>query len=257
MLILMKKLQMLLAVSLAALTACAGQTYRADVGAMFAITNGDIALQNAGGSLDLGSNQNDLDSEMGVGDTEVSPYVRLQMDDKKHRVRVHGFGLDAEGSGTLVGDYGGIVAGSQVRTSMEFFALGAAYGYEVLRDKNYRVALGGQLAFYKLDVGARANVGREQVQTDVIVPMPFAEVEGFLGPVTVGVNASFMSIDLGDASGIYWDTEAYARWQATKDFDVLCGYRYLLLDAYGTASSRDFDADLNVQGIFFSAGVKF
>ncbi|MEO6597688.1 MAG: hypothetical protein ABIP94_23330, partial [Planctomycetota bacterium] len=91
----MKKLQnLLLTSSLVALTACAGQTYRADVGAMFPIASGDIALAASSPAAlnpTLGERQTNLDNELSVGDTEVSPYVRLQMDDGKHRVRVHGF----------------------------------------------------------------------------------------------------------------------------------------------------------------------
>ena len=37
----------------------------------------------------------------------------------------------------------------------------------------------------------------------------------------------------------------------------MAGYRYILLDAYGVATARDFDADVDVQGIFITAGIKF
>ncbi|HEX5050887.1 MAG TPA: hypothetical protein VFZ65_03865 [Planctomycetota bacterium] len=254
----MKKLQtLLLSSSLIALTACAGQTYRADVGAMFPVVGGDIALQNSAGTGSLGGSQNDLKSEMGLGDSEVSPYVRLQMDDGKSRFRVHGFGIDAEGSGTLVGDFGDIAAGSVVKTSMEYFNVTAAWGYEVLRNKSYRVAVGAQLGFYLLDIAAVSAAGRESVDTTVLVPMPFAEAEWLWKDFAIGANGGFMSADLGDAAGIYWDLEGYVRWQAAEQFDVLVGYRNIRMDAYGSASSRDFDADLDIQGIFISGGVRF
>ena len=34
-------------------------------------------------------------------------------------------------------------------------------------------------------------------------------------------------------------------------------YRYVVLDAYGRATSRDFDADVDVEGLFFGAGIRF
>lgn len=263
----MKKLQtLLLSCSVSVLAACAGQTYRADVGAMFAFANGDIALQNAAGSLDLGSNQNNLENNMGLADTEVSPYVRLQMDKEKHRVRFLGFRMDAEGSGTLAGgpgtgDFGDIPGGTPVTTSMEFLAINANYAYEVLRSPDYRIGLGLQLAYYALDVAARSASGREEVQTDALVPYPFIEIEGFArGGFTGGANASLMALDVGDGSGRYWDAEAYVRWEGTidrADIDVMVGYRYILLDAYGNASGRDFDADIDVNGVFISAGIRF
>jgi hypothetical protein len=54
--------------------------------------------------------------------------------------------------------------------------------------------------------------------------------------------------------------EGYVKWEGTvdrADIDVMVGYRYILLDAYGNASGRDFDADINIQGIFISAGIRF
>ena len=262
----MKKLQtLLLSCFVSSLAACAGSKYRTDVGAMFGFASGDIALQNAAGSLDLGSNQNSLDDNMGLGDTEASPYVRLQMDKDKHRIRLHGFRMDAEGSGTLAGspgngDFGDILGGTNVTTSMEFLSINGNYSYEVLRTPDYRVGLGLQLAYYALDVSARSASGREEVQTDALVPYPFIEVEGFAGGFTGGANASIMALDVGDGSGRYWDAEVYVKWEGTvdrADIQFMLGYRYILLDAYGTATGRDFDADIDVNGVFISAGIRF
>lgn len=252
----MKMLRSLSLLVTAALAGCVGQTYRVDVGAMFARTSGDIALQNAAETLVLHDNQNDLDRNLGLGGTEPSPYVRVEMDQGRHRVRVHGFGVDADGSGTLAGDYGNLVAGSQVTTSLEFFGIGATYAFELLRDQHYRIAAGAAINYYSLDVAARSSAGREAVRTDALVPMPYAEVEGFLGPFTAGANAGIMSADLGDASSRYLDVEAYLRWQASEDIDLLVGYRYVVLDGYGQATSRDFDADVDVQGVFVGGGIR-
>lgn len=241
----------------AMLAACTPQTFRADVGAMFATTNGEIALQNAGGTLALGNEQNDIDDQLGLGDREASPYVRLQWEHELHRVRAHGFGLDAEGGGTLAGDYGGIPAGSQVTTSMEFFSVAVAYDYEVWGNENVRVALGAQLGIYSLDLSARSGGGREAVGTDFVIPMPFAEVETYFGPVTLGLSGGVMAGDFRDADGRYIDAEAFARVQVVDEVDLIAGYRYLVLDAFGTATSRDFDADLDVQGWFIGGGIRF
>lgn len=246
-----------LVVSIPVLTACSGMSYRAAVGPMFALTNGDIGLQNAAGSLDLSQNRNDLDGNFGLGATEVSPYVRLEADKEKHRFRAHGFGIDAEGSGTLDGAFGGLVSGSQVNTSMEFFAIDFNYAYQIARGENWRFAAGAQVAFYSLDVAAVSPLGRETVETEGFVPMPFAEVEGVFGKFTVGVNGGIMIVDLGDAEGSWVDAEAYARFQVSKSFDVMGGYRYILFDVDGRAEDRDFEADLDIQGVFVTAGVRF
>jgi hypothetical protein len=108
-----------------------------------------------------------------------------------------------------------------------------------------------------MDVAARSTAGREAIDTSVLVPMPCAEVEGFFGPATVGANAGFMSADLGDGSGRYVDIEAYLKVRPLDGFDLLLGYRYVVLDAYGVASSRDFDADIEMQGVFVGGGIRF
>jgi hypothetical protein len=238
----MNKSSLLLVSTLCLFAACKGNAYRLNVGPMFAVANGDIALQNAAGTLSLGDNQNDIDSELGTGDTQAAPYARLEASNGKHRFRLHGFGMDANSSGQLLGDFGNIAAGSQVTTSTEFYAISANWGLEVLRGEKYRVAVGAQAGYYSLDVAARSQTSRE---------------EGLFGPLTIGANAGIMGADLGDGSGRYWDMEGYLRLQATKNFDLMAGYRYLLLDAYGTATDRDFDADVDVQGVFLTAGIKF
>ncbi|MBL8755572.1 MAG: hypothetical protein JNK15_19905 [Planctomycetes bacterium] len=253
----MNKFAALLFVALPMIPACRGASYRAEVGPYFAQARGDVALQNAGGTLQLGQNQQDLERNLGLGDNEVSPYVRLQADKDKHRVRLHGFGVEEDGSGVLTSDYGGIVAGASVQTNMDLYSIAASWSYQVWRGENYRVGLGGQAGFYSLDVAARSAVGREEVTTSVLVPMPFVEAEWMWRDFTVGANAALMSADLGDASGRYLDLEGYGRWQIGKDFDVFAGYRYFVLDGYGEASSREFDADVDVHGWFFGAGVKF
>ncbi len=253
----MKPQTLLLVLSSFALVACEGQRYHVHAGPMFARARGEVALQNAGGSLILGNNQNSIDGDLGVGDEEVSPYLRASTDIDRHRVRADGFWLDAEGNGTLGGDYGGLAAGSLVSTTLDFYAVGLSYAYQLVREEHFRFAGGAKVGFYSLDVTARSAVGQEEVVTEVFVPMPYIEAEAFFGPVTLGANAAIMAADLGDADGRYWDLEGYASWRIGDDFDVKAGYRYLLLDGAGRASSRDFDADVDVQGVFVSAGVRF
>lgn len=260
----MKKLHvLLLPCAFAALTSCTEMVYRANVGAMFPVSKGQIALQNAsGGEFVLHDNQQDLESNLGLGDTEVSPYVHLQADQQKHRFRLHGFLTNSEGSGTLAassspGGFGGIPAGAQVSTSMDFYAVQATYAWELLREEHYRLAVGGALGFYGLDLAARSTTGREEVETSVLVPAPYLEAELMYGPFILGGDAGLMAAHLRDGNGRYGDAEAYVKVRPHEDFELMLGYRYVLLDAHGTATSRDFDADIEVRGIFLGGGVRF
>jgi hypothetical protein len=244
---------LLLALPLA-FAACAGQTYKVQVGPTFARARGEIALANSSGFLPPA---NSIDGNLGLGESEASPYIQAQTDIGRHRVRINGFYIDTEGTAVLNNAYGNIVAGTQVRTSMDFFAIVSNYSYELLRKEHYRLGVGGQLGYYSLDVAARSTGGREEIVTDVLVPMPYVEAEAFYGDFTFGAAAGIMAADLGDANGRYWDLEVYTNWQVDDAWDVRGGYRYLLLDGYGRASSRDFDADVDVQGLYISAGVRF
>ena len=193
----MTRLQAAALLVLLALTSCTPQTFRADVGAMMVTTSGEIALQNAGGSLVLGDEKNDLDAQMGLGNSDASPYVRLQWEHELHRVRAHGFGIESHGQGILAGDYGGIVAGSTVTTSLKFFGASAAYGYEVWGTEHFHLALGGQLGLYTLDIAAHSAAGREELSADLVAPMPFVEFETYLGDLTLGLNGG---AEIGRAS---------------------------------------------------------
>lgn len=247
----------LLLVASLTLCACAGQTWRANAGPMFVQPRGKVSLQNAGGSLALGENQNQIDNDLGFDDTESVPFVRLETDIKRHRVRLSGFYVDAEGTGTLAGDFGGIVAGSLVDTKFDFYNVGANYGYALLRGEHYRVAVGGMLNYYQLDLKARSTPGREQVNTSVLLPVPYVDAELSAGPLTAGANLGIIAGDFGDANGRYWDFDGYLKFRPDQRFDLTVGYRYLLLDSFGRASSRDFRADIDLQGIYLTAGIRF
>ncbi|MFO1076489.1 MAG: hypothetical protein U1E73_02045 [Planctomycetota bacterium] len=242
---------------LAALAGCTPQTFRAEAGAMFVNGVGRIALQNSSGTLDLSSAAHRLDGDLGLDDISAAPYLRGEWEADANRVRLHGFGFSGNGSGTLAAPYGDIPSGSLVDTSMDFLSIAANYSYAMMRGDWYRLGVGAQLGFTSLDVEARTGALREAVDTTVLTPMPYADLEFFYGPVAFDLNAGIMSADLGDANGRYFDLEATGRWQATDGFDVLGGYRMIVADVAGRASDRDFDADLYFQGWFLSGGVRF
>jgi hypothetical protein len=243
--------------ALVTLTSCTPSTFRADVGAVLATTSGEVALQNAGGTLVLDNTRNDIDDVFGLGEAEGSPYVRLEWEHALHRVRAHGFGIETEGSGTLINDYGGLVAGSNVTTKMRFFTTSASYAFEVWGNENFRLGLGGQLAYYSLDMSARSAIGFESLVTDVLVPMPFVEFETYFSDFTLGVNGGVMVANLGDGEVTCADLEAYTRYQLTNEIDLLAGYRYMMIDGEGVAEDRDFQADMAVQGWFVGGGLRF
>ena len=172
-------------------------------------------------------------------------------------MRAHGFGYDAEGTGTLTNDFGGLVPGSNVTTSLRIFSAVASYDYGIWGNDAFRLGLGGQLGLYTMDVSARSSLGHEEISTEVVVPMPFVDFETYCLGLTFGINGGILVADLGDGDGAYADLEAYSRYQVTNEIDIFGGYRFILVDGSGTADGRDFEGELDVQGWFFGGGIRF
>lgn len=252
-------LRTLLVVSLLLPAACAPSQLRGDIGAIFPQAKGNIGLQDSGGSHVLAANMNDLHDQLGVGDAEASPYLRLQADWERQRVRASGFGYSATGSGTLAGDYGNLPAGTPVTTSLQFFNLSTAWSYDLLGIPGFRLAPGVQLDFLSLDLSATSASpsGYEKVATDVAVPQLYVDGEIDLGPFALQANLGVMSADLGDGNGRYVDGELMGAWTPFAGFEVLVGYRYIVMDVAGRADSRDFDADVSISGWMIGGGVRF
>ncbi len=247
----------LLAIALTA--ACAPSHFRADAGAAFTRVQGEMGLQNSAGNLNIAGNMNDVKDQLGAGDDEVSPYVRLEADWGPHRVKLSGLANNSAGPGTLAGAFGDLPAGTQVFTDFDFVNATAAWSYDLMPTPMFRIAPGVQLGYYSLDITSRAQTlsAFENVDTDFLTPMPYVEAEIDFDVIAIGANAGFLGVDLRDASGRYWDVEAYVRGAPFGGLELIGGLRYMLFDAHGEATGRDFDADLDVFGWFLAGGIRF
>ena len=244
-------------VGVTALAACTPGFFRADAGAIYSQVKGSVGLQNSGGTLVIGNNMADLQDDLGVGDEQASPYVRLEADWGNHRVKVSGFRHQSSGSGTLQHPFGDLVAGSAVNSDLEFDDITASWSYDLMPTGPLRLGLGVQVGYYGVDLSVRSIGGFETVTSDLIAPMPYVDGEVDVGIFSFGANAGALMADLHDATARYWDAEGYARMHIGPALEVLAGYRYLLIDAHGTADNRDFDADFEVTGWFLGGGIRF
>ena len=251
----MKPKHLLLCAIPLAFAACEGPKYSFRAGPTFADVRGNLALADSAGQIPAA---NSMDGGLGFEDSK-SAYFEGQVDIDRHRARFSTMQIDSEGDAVLEQDYGDIVAGTAVNTDQEFTSIVANYTYEVLRDESYRVGLGAQLGYYAMDVNVTgAGVpGREFLETDGFMPMPYFEAEAFLHDLTFGAAGGIMYGDWGDAKGRYWDFDLYTIWNLSDRFDVRGGYRYIVLDGDGRASSRDFDSDWNIQGFYLTFGALF
>lgn len=234
-------------------------TGRAYVGAAFMKVAGDLALQNAGGSLNLDATQSDIEDDLGAGDADTSPYVRAEADWGPHRVRVSGFGHSSSGTGTLDNAFGDLAATTNVASDLEVFNVTGAYTWDLFPTGPFRLGIGAQVGYSSIDITVRdtGGVAFERVRTDNYVPMPLLDAEVDLGVVAVGGSLGGFEVDLGDADGRYWDGELFVRASPWSMVEFIGGYRYLSFDSSGEADGRDFDADLELTGWFLAGGIKF
>ena len=234
-------------------------TGRAYVGAAFMKVAGDVALQNAGGSLNLDASQSDIEDDLGAGGSDSSPYARAEADWGPHRVRVSGFGHSSGGTGTLTNAYGDLAASTAVGTDLEIINVTGAYTFDLLPTSMFRLGIGAQLGYSSIDLTVRqpSGIGFERVRTDNYVPMPVVDAEVDLGVVAFGGSLGGFEVDLGDADGRYWDGELFVRAAPWSLVELIGGYRYLSFDSSGEADNRDFNADLELTGWFIGGGIKF
>lgn len=242
--------------ALSPLAGCASAVYRFDAGPILARANGDVAVAGTASPFNSAA-KNDVAADLDLGDTSMSAFGRLQADTAENRFRAQSFALDEGGQGTLAQPYGDIAAGVQVDTALRVSTLAANWSHAIVHTENLRLGVGAQVGYYRCDFTVRAAASREETIAKSLVPLPFVEGELFFGDVALGASFAGMYADAGDARGRFFDAEVFARWTVTSEFQVFGGYRYILLDAGGTATNREFDADVTIDGLYIGVGVCF
>jgi hypothetical protein len=244
--------------ALAAMAGCTPTALRVNAGAAMTQLKGDFALQNSAGTLTLANQKNSLDDTLGSGDDETSLYLRGEMDWGAHRVKISGFNNKSDTTGVLTGAFGDIPGGTAVTSAADFGDITGSWSYDLLDNSSFRLAAGAQVGFHSLSLSVRSTspAGYENVETNLISPMPYLEFEWDLGPALLGVNGGGMQVDLRDANSRYWDAEAYVRIPFER-LELIGGYRYISQNADGRATGRDFDTNYEVMGFFFGGGIHF
>ena len=83
--------------------------------------------------------------------------------------------------------------------------------------------------------------------------MLFVQGEIDMGILDATVDVGWISIDLDEIGGTWWDVEGLATFNLFPALEIFAGYRYISADVDGTADGQLFDTDLEIQG--FTAGM--
>ena len=203
---------------------------------------------------------NQVDGQLGIDDPAGSPYGRIELQLGPANVTVSGFTYDQDGQGTLSATFGGLNAGTNVESTIEMVNARASLHFSLLDLGVFRLSPGVSVDYFDVDMTVRdtANLGLfERVEVEAPVPMLFAQAEVDLGIVAATLDIGGIKVDLPDADGTYFDIEALARFTPFTHFEVFAGYRYIRLDADGTADGQPFVAELDMRGWMIGGGIKF
>jgi hypothetical protein len=222
--------------------------------------SGQAALESSiGGPIPAGSSV-DLEDDLGLDDPSGTLYLDADFEWVIGRFGASGFRYDQTGTGVLSNQFGDIVAGTPVESSVEITNVKGYWAIDVLDVGYLRFAPG--LAVDVFDVDARvasltAISAFEEVEITTPVPMLYGELEGRVGPVAAQVDAGWMSLDLGDVEGTWWDVEGRVSVIVESRVELFAGYRLIDIDSEGVADGQGFEADLRLDGWYVGGGIRF
>jgi hypothetical protein len=219
---------------------------------------GQAGLENSSGNAISG--RVDLHDDLGLDEPSGTLYVEGQLEWFLGRLGASAFRYDQTGTGVLSSDFGDIGAGTPVQTDVTLWNAMAYWAYDIVDIGYLRFAPGIAVDVFDLDAKVASLTAIsvfERIEVFTPVPMLYGQLEGRLGPVGVQVDGGWMSIDLGDVEGTWWDLEGRVTASLDDRFDVFAGYRHIDLDTEGVAGSQRFDADIQLGGWFVGAGVRF
>lgn len=248
------------AAGLAILPACAPLQATAQLGYGRVAVSGDIGYVSGSSTASI---KQDVESALGLGDTQGAPYARAVLDTGVQVLSASGFTFSDSGTGVLQGNFGSsplLVAGAPVRSELELTNVKGAYTFDIpIVPGIASLQPGIAVDWFDLHVQVRDLIGIATENVDLQAPIPLAFVRGQVevGPVTAVAEVGYMKVDVKDIAATLLDIEALLMVQPTPLLHFFVGYRSLALDGNGTIDGDQFDADITVGGLLIGGGVRF
>lgn len=220
--------------------------------------DGDIALSPTAGGF-TGTIQQDIESGLGLGDENGTPYIRAELDAGVPVLSVSYFSFDESGRGTLDATFGGITVGTDVQSELTFTNVKTALAFE-FDVGPVSLAPGIAIDLFDIDLQVRDTGGFTTEDIDVTAPLPMLFLRGQVDLGVAAVIAELGVIDtpeIQDIEGTFWDAEVLVEVRPTAPVHLFAGYRLMNIDAEGTVDGQDFAADLQVSGWVIGGGIRF
>jgi hypothetical protein len=237
------------------LASCSIPSVAVRAGAFTPRVSGEVALGDAGAAAPI-----DVDSELGLGDRSVAPYVEAEFDGPLGRIAVSGFRHEADGRGAIAEGFGDIPGGTAVESSIDVQNLRAAWTFELLDLGPVTLAPGIGLDWFAIDTDVRSVTAisvREQVRVEAPVPMVFLRAAVDFDVVRVDVLAGGLAVDAADLDGTFVDLEGRLTLAPWDGVEFFVGYRRITVDATSVVDGEDFGTDVVLDGLNFGGALRF
>jgi hypothetical protein len=250
-------------IALALLVACGGCTSfgaRAYGGYFEPKIEGEVSLEPSFAGGLLGTRTVDLESDLGIDEADASVWGRVEIQPWLGRLTVSAFQFDQEGQGTLSRGFGDIPPGAVVESAVTLTNVKASYTLDVLDTGVVRLSPGVAVDYLHLEASVRSVTPISAFEEiDAQAPVPMVHLQGALelGILALDLEGGWMSLDLGDADGTFWDVEGMLRLVPWRHFELIAGYRFISVEGDGNADGQRFEADLDLSGWYAGGGVRF
>jgi hypothetical protein len=232
---------------------------------------GDIGLQSdPGGGAPPVDNAPQTMRTFGQDSHKEDLGVRADIGDGFAGLRLDYYQLDMGTShpGVLEDDWGSLLQGESVRMKAKMNEFRLAYLEPLLATKGsyrerpieFRLAAGGVLAYRDMALRAMTDDGVGRQNVDIEGSVAYGALRGRVTWFDVAFDLDYaVSPGLtlgGDWDGLQQDIELRASYTLPmRDVTFFGGWRYSTLEATGTMSGLEYDADLGIDG--FQLGVTF
>lgn len=201
----------------------------------------------------------DVENSLGLVDPSTSFHGRAELDAGPIRVSASGFRYSQSGNGRLTASFGDLSAGADVATNLDITNLKAAVTFDLIDTGVFRLSPGIGVDVFLLDgrITESVTASFEDVDDMLPVPMLFAQAEVDLGPVSGVIDAGFLDYETDEVGGRFLDIEAFVAFSPASHIELLAGYRYIDIDAFGESEGQELTANLTLQGWFIGGGISF
>ncbi|MCR9244260.1 MAG: hypothetical protein NXI31_04455 [bacterium] len=218
--------------------------------------DGDIGYVTGTGGVSI---QDDIESGLGLGDDQGTPYVRANMDFGVPNLSVSGFLFEDDGRGLLTQNFGGVAAGVPVLTDFEMASAKIAYTFEIpLGPVSLQPGLAVNLIDLSILVRDSIGIASEDIQLSAPLPMLFGRAEIDIADFLQLVGeVGYVAVDVEDVEANLLDVEALLELTALEPLNLFVGYRSISFEGEGEIDGDSIDIDLGLSGLIVGGGIRF